>query len=179
MRRAGSWLLRAGLVVGVSVALVVAGFESLDAVAGPFILGDPRMTPDESPIRYGGALVVLLLLHGAASWLVWRDPSRGRFAWWLVGASASGAVWFGGLALLSASFWGTARPGVGAAETVGVGALYVIVLAGPSLASLAASVLTAFARSRRTPLVLPPAAFLITASVSVAIPVVHSAVRLG
>jgi hypothetical protein len=120
--------------------------------------------------------VALVLCHGVASWLARRDPGRERFVWWLVGASSSGVVWFGGLALLSASFWSVARPASSMSEAVLIGLLYFVALAGPSLASLAAAVLTVVARARRAPVVLPPAAFLIVASLSVAIPAAYSVV---
>lgn len=170
-----SWLIRAGLVAAAAAALVVSGFASLEAVADPFVLGNPGMTPNASPYWFGGALAVLVAIHAAASWLTYRDLERRRFVWWILGISAAGVVWFGWLALLSVSFWSTARADVTTAETLTTGLLYFVALAGPSVSSLVATVFTALVGSRKIPILLPPAVFFVGAAASIAIPVVHFA----
>jgi hypothetical protein len=170
----GLGLAKASLVATVAAALAVSGFASLEALAGPHILGNPRPATDASPYWFAGSLIVLVVLHTLASWLSRRDRNRRRFVWWLVGVSAAGVLWFGSLAALSASFWSAARADVGASDAVATGALYVAALAGPSIASLAAATITALAGPQPASIALPAVVFLVVAGASIAIPVAYS-----
>ena len=175
-----SWLIRAGLVVVMAVALVVSGFASLETLAGPYILGNPKPGANASQFWFLSALSVLLALHVVASWLARRDTAHGRLLrWMIVGVSAAGALWSGWLALLSVMFWSAARADVSVFAILITGVLFFAAVAGPSVASFVAALVAVLVRSRPAPVLLPAAVFLVVAGAAIALPIVTGARSTG
>jgi hypothetical protein len=128
------------LVTALLGSVCVAGFSSESALIRPLVLDDPLSRGDSSPVWYGSALVIAASLHLLARSQVRRGRLGRAFSGWVLGVSAAVTLFFSWLAVLGTGFYAAARADIGAAETISTGILFLGALAGPSIASLAASV---------------------------------------
>ena len=156
----------AGLVVAASLAIVVAGFASEGALLTRWVVGGPEEAPVVQLGLYGGGLLALAAVYGAAARSARRTPPRRALAGWLAGVSSAGLLVFTFVALLGLGFWSAARD-AGAVETGFVGVLFFVALAGPAVASLISAILMTVSRHRPIVAAMPPLVLLAATGTSV------------
>ncbi|SDZ32293.1 hypothetical protein SAMN05216554_3266 [Herbiconiux ginsengi] len=166
----------AGLVVLSALGIVIGGFAAEQTLVVQFALCRPALEPFDEPFVYSAAIATLAAVFAVAGWLVRRDPLRWGFAGWLVAVACGGVLCFGWVSLLGVGFWGMSREEASTGESWwGMGLLFLIALAGPALASLAAAISVLAVRSPRVSALLPACVFLLGTGVSIAVLALHSA----